>query len=127
MFKDLPTIIVQATRREFAILRLKDEHYKRTMFLFGGAAVMNFEDDIAAFTIKVANDPRTINKLVIYRPPGNTISQSELVALWEKKTGKTILRIFLPEEEIVRLRESKKIKSFLYLYEFKLKAPKNAL
>jgi len=69
-------------------------------------AVMNLEDDIAAFTIRVANDPRTVNKLVICRPPGNTVSQSELVSLWEKKTGRTLQRVFLPEAEMVRLSQS---------------------
>lgn len=69
-------------------------------------AVMNLEDDIAAFTIMVANDPRTVNKLVIYRPPDNIMSQSELVSLWEKKTGRTFERVFLPEAEMVVLSQS---------------------
>jgi len=30
---------------------------------------MNSEEDIAALTIMMANDPRTMNRLVIYRPP----------------------------------------------------------
>jgi hypothetical protein len=68
---------------------------------------MNSEDDIAALTIMMANDPRTMNKLMIYRPPGNIISQSELVSLWENKTGRSLKRVFLPEAEMVRLSESK--------------------
>lgn len=67
---------------------------------------MNSEDDVAALTIKVANDPRALNKLVIYRPPANIISQSELVSLWEKKTGRSLKRIFVPEAEIVRRSET---------------------
>eukprot|EP01018_Ginkgo_biloba_P022319 Gb_32479 [translate_table: standard] len=54
-------------------------------------AVFNLEDDIAAFTIKVAFDPRTLNRVVIYRP-GNIISQGELVSLWEKKTIRRLRR-----------------------------------
>eukprot|EP00253_Pinus_taeda_P033066 PITA_33066 len=61
-------------------------------------AVLNLEDDIAAFTIRVANDSRTMNKLVIY--------QSELVSLWERKTGRTLHRVFLPETEMVRLSQT---------------------
>eukprot|EP00253_Pinus_taeda_P016829 PITA_16829 len=68
-----------------------------------GAAVLNLEDDIAAFTIRVANDSRTMNKLVIYKPPGNVISQSELVSAWERKSGRPLRRVFLPEIETVRL------------------------
>ena len=68
---------------------------------------MNSEEDIASLTIMMANDPRTMNKLVIYRPPSNIICQSELVSLWEKKTGRSLKRVFLPEAEMVRLSESK--------------------
>jgi len=68
-------------------------------------AFMNSEDDIAALTIMMANDRRTMNRLVIYRPTSNIISQSELVSLWEKKTGRNLKRVFLPEAEMVRLSE----------------------
>ncbi|KAH9289668.1 hypothetical protein KI387_033785, partial [Taxus chinensis] len=68
-------------------------------------AVLNLEDDVAAFTIMVANDTRTLNKLVIYRPPRNIICQNELVTLWEKKTGTTLNRIFKQESEMIRLSE----------------------
>ena len=68
---------------------------------------MNSEDDIAALTIMMANDRRTMNRLVIYRPTSNIISQSELVSLWENKTGRSLKRVFLPEAEMVRLSESK--------------------
>lgn len=81
------------------------------LFLYG-AAVMNLEDDIAAFTIRVANDPRTMNKLVIYGPPGTVISQGELVSLWEKKTGRTLQRVFLAEAEMLRLSQGKRTKPF---------------
>ncbi|KAG5233154.1 eugenol synthase [Salix suchowensis] len=65
--------------------------------------VMNYEDDIAMYTIKSADDPRTCNRVVIYRPQKNIVSQLELISLWEKKTGKTFNRIHVPEEEIVEL------------------------
>ncbi|GLJ35070.1 hypothetical protein SUGI_0705620 [Cryptomeria japonica] len=70
-------------------------------------AVMNFEDDIAALNIMVANDPSTPNRLAIYKPPMNVISQSEIVSLWEKKTGRTLKRVYLPEAEMVKLSELK--------------------
>ncbi|RVW67263.1 Eugenol synthase 1 [Vitis vinifera] len=49
-------------------------------------AVLNYEEDIALYTIKVANDPTACNRIVIFLPPKNIISQLELIALWEKKT-----------------------------------------
>ncbi|KAK9270607.1 hypothetical protein L1049_026189 [Liquidambar formosana] len=69
-------------------------------------AVLNYEEDIAVYTIKVANDPRACNRVVIYRPPRNIISQLELIALWEKKTGRNFSRVHVPEEEIVKLSET---------------------
>jgi hypothetical protein len=71
-------------------------------------AVMNYEEDIALYTIKIADDPETCNRVVIYRPQKNIVSQLELISLWEKKTGKTFNRIYVPEDEIVKLSESKK-------------------
>ncbi|KAJ6379496.1 hypothetical protein OIU76_016187 [Salix suchowensis] len=68
--------------------------------------VMNYEDDIAMYTIKSADDPRTCNRVVIYRPQKNIVSQLELISLWEKKTGKTFNRIHVPEEEIVELSKT---------------------
>lgn len=51
-------------------------------------AIFNKEDDIAAFTIKAVDDPRTLNKILYIRPPKNVYSFNELVALWEKKLAR---------------------------------------
>ncbi|OMO75176.1 NmrA-like protein [Corchorus olitorius] len=45
-------------------------------------AVFNYEEDIGAYTIKAVDDPRTLNKILYMRPPKNTYSSNELVALW---------------------------------------------
>ncbi|XP_027920968.1 eugenol synthase 1-like isoform X1 [Vigna unguiculata] len=65
-------------------------------------AVLNYEEDIAMYTVKAANDPRTRNRVVIYRPPKNIISQNELISLWEKKCGHTFTNTFILEEELVK-------------------------
>ncbi|RDX59021.1 Isoeugenol synthase 1, partial [Mucuna pruriens] len=70
-------------------------------------AVLNYEEDIAMYTVKAANDPRTCNRVVIYRPPKNIISQNELISLWEHKSGLNFRKDFVPEEEIVNLSQSK--------------------
>lgn len=67
---------------------------------------MNSENDIASLMIMMENAPRTMNKLVIYRPTDNIISQSELVSLWEKKARRTLNRVFLPKAAMVRLSKS---------------------
>ncbi|KAG6435283.1 hypothetical protein SASPL_100153 [Salvia splendens] len=67
--------------------------------------VMNYEDDIGLYTIKVANDPRTCNRTVIFRPSTNVLTQLELISLWEKKSGRNFKKIHTSEEEIVALSE----------------------
>ncbi|VVA17233.1 PREDICTED: isoflavone reductase [Prunus dulcis] len=46
------------------------------------------EDDIAAYTIKTIDDPRTLNKTVYLRPLENELSQKQLVKMWENLIGK---------------------------------------
>nr|AFK37526.1 unknown [Lotus japonicus] len=63
----------------------------------------NPEEAIATFTIRTVDDPRTLNKVLYIRPPANTISYNDLVSLWEKKTGKTLERVYIPEEQVLKL------------------------
>lgn len=77
------------------------------MVFFPASAVLNYEEDIGIYSIKVATDPRMRNRVVIYRPPLNVISQLELISLWEKKTGKIFIKTHTPEEELVTLSQSK--------------------
>ncbi|XP_076945996.1 eugenol synthase 1-like [Bidens hawaiensis] len=64
--------------------------------------VFNDEHDIGTYTIKTVDDPRTLNKIVYIKPPSNIYSFNELVALWEKKIGKTLEKVYLSEEEVVK-------------------------
>ncbi|KAK6940500.1 NmrA-like domain [Dillenia turbinata] len=64
-------------------------------------AVLNYEEDIAWYTIKVAVDPRTCNRVVFYRPPKNIVSQFELISLWEKKIGRSFKVVPVPEEVVM--------------------------
>lgn len=69
--------------------------------------MLNYEEDIAMYSIKVANDPRTCNRVVIYRPSKNIVSQNDLISLWEQKTGNKFIKDFVSEEEIINLSQSK--------------------
>ncbi|XP_075661758.1 isoeugenol synthase 1-like [Castanea sativa] len=69
-------------------------------------AVLNYEEDVAAYTVKAATDPRVENRVIVYRPPKNIVSQLDLISSWEKKTGRTLKKINVPEEEIVKLSET---------------------
>ncbi|KAF3328856.1 isoflavone reductase-like protein [Carex littledalei] len=70
-------------------------------------AVFVDEEDIGTYTIKAADDPRTLNKILYLRPAANTVTKNELVSLYEKITGKKFERIYLTEEEVLKqIRES---------------------
>ncbi|KAI5019384.1 hypothetical protein ZWY2020_044272 [Hordeum vulgare] len=60
------------------------------------------EADIGAYTVLAADDPRAENKVLYIKPPANTLSHNELVALWEKKTGKTFQRVYVPEDAVLK-------------------------
>ncbi|GAV58264.1 NmrA domain-containing protein [Cephalotus follicularis] len=77
---------------------------KITIFGNGTAkGVFVKESDVAAFTISTVDDPRTSNKVLYLRPPGNIISMNELVEVWESKTGKKLEKIYVPEEELLKI------------------------
>ncbi|XP_068664269.1 isoeugenol synthase 1-like [Aristolochia californica] len=89
------------------LLHPHEEREEITIYGDGKAkAVLNYEEDVAAYTVMAANDPRAQNRLIIYRPPGNIVTQLDLVSSWEKKTGRTLKKIHIPEEEIVKLSET---------------------
>lgn len=60
------------------------------------------ERDVAAFTISAVDDPRTLNKVLYLRPPGNVYSLNELVEIWEQKIGTKLEKTYVPEEELVK-------------------------
>ncbi|KAA8545986.1 hypothetical protein F0562_020563 [Nyssa sinensis] len=60
------------------------------------------EVDVAAFTISTVDDPRTLNKAMHLRPPGNVYSLNELVEIWESKIGKKLEKIYVSEEEFLK-------------------------
>ncbi|KAI4389593.1 hypothetical protein MLD38_001804 [Melastoma candidum] len=64
--------------------------------------VYNKEDDIGTYTVRAVDDPRTLNKILYLKPPKNIYSFNELVALWEKKIGKTLEKIYVPEEQVLK-------------------------
>ncbi|EOA17069.1 hypothetical protein CARUB_v10005310mg [Capsella rubella] len=83
---------------------------KVTVFGDGNVKAVFVNDvDVAAFTIKTIDDPRTLNKTLYLRPPGNICSMNDLVHLWEGKIGKKLEKTFVTEDQVL-----KKIKETLY-------------
>ncbi|TYH06738.1 hypothetical protein ES288_A08G177500v1 [Gossypium darwinii] len=63
----------------------------------------NQKDDIATYSIKTIDDPRTLNKTVYIRPPQNILSQREVVQIWEKLIGKELLKSSISEQEFLAI------------------------
>ncbi|CAL9240734.1 unnamed protein product [Arabidopsis halleri] len=59
---------------------------------------LNKEEDIAAYTMRAIDDPRTL----YIKPPKNIVSQNDIVALWESKIGKTLKRTYVSEEQLLK-------------------------
>ncbi|GAB4857945.1 hypothetical protein Ancab_015850 [Ancistrocladus abbreviatus] len=79
---------------------------KQNVTLYGDGnvkAIFLDEDDVATYTIKTIDDPRTLNKIVYLRPPENILSQSELIATWENLTGKELNKHSMSGEEFLGL------------------------
>lgn len=67
------------------------------------AAIYVDEDDIATYSIKTIDDPRTLNKTVYIRPPQNILSQREVVQIWEQLIGKELLKSSISEQEFLEI------------------------
>ncbi|GAU34962.1 hypothetical protein TSUD_312930 [Trifolium subterraneum] len=65
-------------------------------------AVFNKEEDIGTYIIRAVDDPRTLNKILYLRPPNNIYTFNEIVALWEKKIGKTLQKIYVLEDKLLK-------------------------
>lgn len=81
-------------------------------------AIFNEEHDIATYTIKAVDDPRTLNKRLYINPPKNIYSHNEIVSLWEEKIGKTLERIYHSEEQVLKQIQG----TFVCMYNLKILA-----
>ncbi|KAM0903647.1 hypothetical protein ACQ4PT_018533 [Festuca glaucescens] len=63
------------------------------------------EDDVGTYVIKSIDDPRSLNKTIYIRPPENIFSQNELIAKWEKLSGKVLEKIPIPSDEFLASME----------------------
>ncbi|KAL1354848.1 hypothetical protein HN51_006899 [Arachis hypogaea] len=60
------------------------------------------EEDVGTYTVKAVDDPRALNKILYQRPPANVLTFNEIVSLWENKIGKTLEKIYIPEDQILK-------------------------
>lgn len=66
------------------------------------SAIIVKEEDAAIYTIKAVDDPRTLDKILYMAPPANVLSFNEVIALWEKKIGKKLEKIYIPEDRLLK-------------------------
>ncbi|GAV58627.1 NmrA domain-containing protein [Cephalotus follicularis] len=59
------------------------------------------EDDVATYTIKTIDDPRTLNKTLYLRPPENILSQRQLVEIWENLSCNKLEKINISKEDFL--------------------------
>ena len=78
------------------------------------AAIFLDEDDVATYTIKAIDDPRTLNKTLHLRPPENIISQAELIGIWEKLIGKELEKTYIPPEGFLTTLKGNYVHNFSY-------------
>ncbi|KAK9691063.1 hypothetical protein RND81_09G173700 [Saponaria officinalis] len=64
--------------------------------------VFNKEEDIGTYSIRAVDDPRTLNKSLYISPPSNIYSMNELVDLWEKKIRKTLEKVYINEDQLLK-------------------------
>ncbi|OIS95807.1 PREDICTED: leucoanthocyanidin reductase-like [Nicotiana attenuata] len=57
--------------------------------------------DIGKFTIKAAEDYRTVDKCVHFRPQCNYFNMNELASLWETKIGRTLPKVTITEDALL--------------------------
>ncbi|WMV28151.1 hypothetical protein MTR67_021536 [Solanum verrucosum] len=63
--------------------------------------------DIGKFTIKTAEDNRTFNKCVHFRPKCNFLNMKEIATLWENKIGKILPRVTITEDVLLAIAAEK--------------------
>ncbi|RCV24251.1 hypothetical protein SEVIR_5G069000v4 [Setaria viridis] len=73
--------------------------------LGGGDTKVSYvaEEDVGAYTVRAAADPRAAGRMLYVKPPANTLSHNELLSMWEKKTGRTFLRVYVAEDAVLKM------------------------
>ncbi|XP_052137600.1 isoflavone reductase homolog [Oryza glaberrima] len=77
---------------------------KERVGVYGDGNVKVFfvdEDDVGTYTIKSIDDPRTLNKTIYIRPQDNCLTQNELIAMWEKLSGKSLTKFHIHGDEFL--------------------------
>ncbi|KAK2630783.1 hypothetical protein QOZ80_UnG0725880 [Eleusine coracana subsp. coracana] len=64
-------------------------------------AIFVDENDVATYTIKSIDDPRTLNKTIYIKPQENILTQNEVVAKWENLSKNVLEKVHIPADELL--------------------------
>ncbi|KAK1375054.1 NmrA domain-containing protein [Heracleum sosnowskyi] len=76
----------------------------RTEYAYTVMAMLKWfmdEEDIATYTIKSIDDPRTLNKTLYIRPKENILSQMQLIDKWERLSGNKLKKLNISAEDFL--------------------------
>lgn len=65
------------------------------------AVIFVDEADVATYTVKTIDDPRTLNKTLYLRPKENILTQRQLVDMWENLTGRTLDKFSISAQDFL--------------------------
>ena len=74
------------------------------------------EDDIATYTIKSIDDPRTLNKTLYIRPKENILTQMQLIEKWERLSGKKLEKLNISAEDFLASMEGENQKAITVIH-----------
>ncbi|KAM0937006.1 putative leucoanthocyanidin reductase [Dioscorea sansibarensis] len=66
-------------------------------------------EDIGKITVKAANDPRTLNKAIHFRPASNLFNINQMASLWETKLGHKLPRLIVTAHHLLSIAAEMKI------------------
>jgi hypothetical protein len=69
---------------------------KITIYGDGNMKVYLVDENDATIIIKAIDDPRTLNKQLVYRPKPDTLSMNKVVEIFEEKTGHNLEKTYIP-------------------------------
>ena len=65
---------------------------------------LNYEKDIAEYTMKVATNPQSENGLRLAKC---IILELDLISIWEKKTGRSMEKTYVTEKKLINFRKGR--------------------
>uniref|UniRef100_A0A7N0TZC9 NmrA-like domain-containing protein n=1 Tax=Kalanchoe fedtschenkoi TaxID=63787 RepID=A0A7N0TZC9_KALFE len=68
--------------------------------------VMNFEEDVGTYTVKVADDPRAVKPDSHNQAAKKCHISAGAVSLWERLTGENLKKVHLSQQEIHKLSQT---------------------